>query len=102
MEPVVYAFDINKDTFPGLTAINLGSVMNFIIPMIMIVAALGFLAMLLLGAFQWMTAGDKPDNISKAQKTMVFAFLGLILVIFSYTFVRIIVTILGVNKNVPL
>ena len=97
----VYAIDINTTTFPAAKLASISSLMNFIIPGITLIASLGFGAMLMLGAFQWLTAGEKAENVGKAQKTMTFAAIGLFFIIFSYAFVKIIVSVLGV-KDLPI
>lgn len=44
-----------------------------------------FLGLTLTAGFQWMTAGGNEDQISKAQKTLKAAIIGLIIVIAAYT-----------------
>jgi hypothetical protein len=96
------AFDIRD---PGVFAPNIftnfGGVLNFVIPFISIGAALAFLGMMLLGAFQWITAGDSSENVAKAQKTIMFAIAGMIVVFVSYAGVKIISVIFGINGILP-
>jgi hypothetical protein len=80
---------------------SVGTLMSFFIPFITLGAGLAFLAMLLFGAFQWITAGDNPENVSKSQKTIVFAIFGLILVIVSFAVMKIIGVIFGLGNALP-
>lgn len=73
------------------------SILNIVVPNMILGASLLFLAMLLLGAFQWLTAGDNPENLKKSSKTLTFAVIGLAIVIVSFTVVKLIGLILQVN-----
>jgi hypothetical protein len=95
-------FIIDKTTFPAARLFSLAQLINFGIPMITTLASLAFAAMLLYAAFIWLTAGDKKDSVAKAWKIMTFAVLGLVLVLFSYAFVKIILVVFKVNNLVPL
>lgn len=94
---MVYALDINAGNFAPATIANFASILNVILPLLILGAALLFLAMLLRGAFTWLTAGDKAESIATAQKTIIFAGLGLALVAFSFLFLKIITFVLGIT-----
>src|SRR3989344_7788630 len=52
--------------------------------------------LVLLGAFQYITASGKPEQMQKAQETIISALTGLVVIIFSVVLLRIIgVDILG-------
>lgn len=85
----------NSNFYPPAAVGNLGAMLNFIIPILSAGAALIFLGMLMLAGFTWITAGDKPENVQKAQKIMTFAVLGLLIVFFSYLAMKVISMVLG-------
>ena len=94
---MIYAINIGENNFPPAKISNLGKILNVILPLLQIGAALLFLVMLFRAAFTWITAGDKAENIAKAQKMMVFAVIGLLIVAFSFLFVKIIGYMLNIN-----
>jgi hypothetical protein len=88
----------DPNVFAPARLLSINSLIGFIIPFISIGAALAFLGMMLLGAFQWVTAGDNAENVGKAQKTLMFAIFGLLLVFLSYAAMKIITTIFGITS----
>jgi hypothetical protein len=76
---------------------TIGGLLNTIVPMVLIIGSLSFLAMLLYAAFLILTAGGSADNISKAQKMATWAVIGLMVMVFSYTFMRVIANILKIQ-----
>lgn len=94
---MAFAIDINSENFAPAKISNLATILNIILPLLQVGAALIFLVVLLQAAFTWITAGDKAENIAKAQKMMIFAIIGLLIVVFSFVFVKIIGYMLKVN-----
>lgn len=94
---MVNAIDINPTTFPPAKISSLGTILNVLLPLLQVGAALIFLVMLLQAAFTWITAGDKSENLAKVQKQIVFAVIGLLIVVFSFIFVKIISYFFQVN-----
>jgi hypothetical protein len=88
---------INPSTFAPAKITNLGTILNVILPLLQAGAALLFLATLLQAGFIWITAGDKPENIAKARKKIFFAIIGLLIVVLSFVFVKIIGYMLQIN-----
>lgn len=86
----VYALTIDENSFPAAKFATLDKLVNLILPLLTTGAALLLLVMLLYGGFIWLTASDNPENLKKAQKTMTFAILGLVIVIASYLIVKLI------------
>jgi hypothetical protein len=87
----VYAIDLADQTVNPLARIaNFGTILNVIIPIFMLGAALIFLAMLIMGAFTFLTAGGNPENMKKAQGTLFSAVLGILVVASSYLIVKLI------------
>ncbi len=73
---------------------------NILLPLALVVAALIFLVMLLRGAFTWLTAGADPKSVENAQKTIVFAIIGIVIAVSSFFVVKLIASILKV-QNLP-
>ena len=96
---MVEAIDI-KDSFAPAKFGTIGSLLNVIIPIIIIVASGVLLAMLVMGAFTVLTAGGDPEKIKKAQHTITYAVFGFAIIILSYFIVKLISYITGIN--VPL
>lgn len=95
---MVYAdFKIDETTFPPARIADIGGILNLILPLLVLGAALLFLIMFLFAGFQWLTAGGSMDNAKKAQKTMTFAVIGLVVVVISYTAVKLIGFILQIT-----
>ena len=80
--------DPTKNPMAKFTTIS--SFTNIFIPLMMIAAGFFTLSMLLMGAYKYLTSEGNPEKISKAQSTMVYAVLGLFLVVASFIFTKII------------
>jgi len=98
---MIYAIEINPTTFSPAKINTVASLMRIILPLIMTAVAIFFLIILLQAAFKILTAGDNKETVAKAQKTISFAVLGLIVVVISFFLVRIIGTILQINSLLP-
>ncbi|MFH0979385.1 MAG: hypothetical protein V1803_00330 [Candidatus Roizmanbacteria bacterium] len=95
---MLYAMEINPTTFQPARIANIGLLLNVVLPLMMSGAALIFLVMTLYGAFNLLTHGDNPEGIKKAYSTLVFAVVGLIIVIASFVAVSLIGKLLGIDK----
>ena len=94
---MVFAIEVNQNNFAPAKILSVGTLMTVILPLVILVMALVFLVVLFRSAFQILTAGDNKEAVSKAQKTISFAVLGLVLVVTSFLLVRIIGMILKVQ-----
>jgi hypothetical protein len=94
---MVYAMTIDQNTFAPAKFMDIASLFNLILPIIMVGGALIFFVMLLQAAFMWLTSEGKPESILKAQKALIFAVIGLIVFISAFMIVKII----GIILNVP-
>jgi len=94
---MIFAIEINQNNFAPAKISSIAILMRLILPLLMLGAALFFLIILLKAAFMILTAGDSKEVVAKAQKTIGFAVLGLILVVISFLLVRIIGMILKVQ-----
>ncbi len=93
---------INPTTLPSFfppagKLTNISSVLNLILPIVTIGAALIFLIMTLYASFTWVTAGGDTKNVEKAQKILTFSILGFVIVIVSFFAVKLIGVILGLK-----
>lgn len=97
MIPGAYAkVRIDQTTVNPIAKFNsLGSVLNLVLPTVMIVAALLFLAILLYGAFTYVTSSGEQDKVQKARKTITYSVLGLVLILFSYLIVSLVGLVIG-------
>ena len=92
---MVYALSIDSTTFPAAEFSNISSVLNIVLPLTMAGAAMIFLAMTLMAAFNIITHGDNPDALKKAYSSLIFSVVGILIVISSYLVVRVIGGIIG-------
>ncbi len=91
----------NPHVFAPARISSIGTLMNLIIPLLLLGAALLFLIMGLMAGFNILTGGDNPDQIKKAQQSLGFSVLGIIIVICSFLAVKLISMVLGVNNALP-
>lgn len=73
------------------------TLVNLIVPIMMLVGGIITLSMLLLGAYKYLTSEGNPEKISKAQSVLIYAVLGLFLIVASFVITRIIGYVLKVD-----
>ena len=93
----VYGIDLRTDFVPAANFGTISSFVNLFIPLMMVAASVLTLIMFLWGGFTYLTAGGDSEMIAKAQKIFSFTIVGLVLIISSYLFVKLIGKILGIN-----
>lgn len=99
---MIYAVDISDpNIFAPAKFTNLSTILNLILPLATGGAALLFLAVILSASFKILTHGDSPEAIKKAQSSIAFAVLGLIVVIISFLTVNLIGKMLGITSILP-
>ena len=76
---------------------DIGKLLNQILPTIMLTASLVFLAILLYGAFSYVTSSGEQEKIQKARKTITYSMVGLVLIFLSYLIVQIVSMITGIT-----
>lgn len=77
----------------GLGFTTLSQAINTILSVIFFGAALAAFVFIVLGAFQYVTAGDDASKTEKARKTITNAVVGLILVALVYVIFQIVIRI---------
>jgi len=87
----------NTDINPVAKFSTIGSFVNIIVPVLMLVGGLITLTMLLLGAYKYLTSEGNPEKISKAQSTLLYAVLGLFLIVASFILTKVIGWVLQVD-----
>ena len=97
MIPAAYAsVRIDQTSVNPIAKFNsIGSILNLLLPTIMIVASLVFLAILLYGAFTYVTSSGEQDKVQKPRKTITYSVLGLVLILFSYLIVSLVGVVTG-------
>jgi len=95
------AIDLQAQKPPGMIP-DIPTLVNFLVPLLFIGAAIIFLFTLLYGAFMVITAEGNPENIKKAQKLLTYAVIGLVIVVLSYFIVSLIKTLLNISTPLPI
>lgn len=75
---------------------NIGTILNQVLPTLMVVASLVALALLIFGALTYVTSSGEQEKVQKARKTITYSILGLVLIFLSYLMVRIVSFITGI------
>jgi hypothetical protein len=70
---------------------------NLVIPLMMIAGGFITLMMLLYGAFTYLTSEGNAEKVKKSQSIIVYAVMGLFLVVASFVFTKIIGVIFNVK-----
>ncbi len=99
--PTDTPFIINETSFPAAKLGTFANLLNIVLPLLMIGAAFLLLVMLLRAGLAWISSGDNPESLKKAQQTITFAVFGLIIVIVSFLVVKLIGIIFNIN-TIPL
>ncbi len=71
------------------------TIINQLIRLVMVIAALLAFAFLILGGFRWITSGGDRGKITQARSTLIAAVLGLVMVSASYAILLLVLRFLG-------
>ena len=82
---------------PNGINLSLSDLINFGLNILFVVAILAALAFLLWGGISWITSGGDKEKLEKARKTIIYAIIGLIVVLLSVVIIHIIGIFLGVE-----
>mgnify|MGYP000008683568 CR=1 FL=1 len=94
---MVYAIEIGPTNFIPSKIADIGTLLNILLPLLMIGGAAILFVMLMIGGFRWLTAGDNPESVKQAQQTLTYAVFGLLVVFLSYLGVKLLAVILNIN-----
>jgi len=82
----------------GINALNrFESVISMVIGIITVIGGIWFTFQILIGSYQWITAGSDKDAVTRAQKRFTNSFMGLVVLIFAYTLIALVGKTLGLN-----
>ncbi len=98
MIPVAYAVDFSRPENNPLAKFgNLAVILNVVIPVVFIGAALTFLIALFYGGYTIITAGGDTKLVEKAQAIIKYAVIGILLVLVSFLTLKVIEIVLNVD-----
>jgi hypothetical protein len=83
--------------FGPLGNVTLEGIVSGLIGFVMIIAALIFFFMLVLGGIQWMLSGGDKAGAEAARNKITAALIGLVIVFSAWAIVQLINTLFGVN-----
>jgi hypothetical protein len=100
-EPAASAFSKGSDTTGAAAAGNLEKLISNILGALTVVGGLLFIVYFVLGAFAWLTAGSDASKVQKGRDKMVFAAMGLIVLVMSYGLIGLIGSVIGLDLLNP-
>lgn len=82
--------------FPGLQNITVAGIVQALVQLILVVAALISFIFLVLGGIRWITSGGDKEGTAKAQGTITAALIGLVIVFAAWAIVNLLQTFFGI------
>ncbi|HEY4694478.1 MAG TPA: hypothetical protein VIH52_00775 [Candidatus Nanoarchaeia archaeon] len=76
---------------------NLGEIFQSLLTLAFFVAGLAFLAMLVLGGIQWISAGGDAKALDAARTRITNAVVGLVIVVAAYALTAIVEQVFGIS-----
>lgn len=89
---------VNSTNFPAARFFDLSTLLNIIIPNLVIFAAILFIGMLAYGGFMFMKSTGKAEDLKKAQQVIIYAIAGLLIVLSSFLLVKLIASIFDIQQ----
>src|SRR4030042_3206612 len=83
--------------FANLATIDFGSLVRLAISFILIVAAVAFFFMLVLGGIRWITSGGDKGKTESARNQITAGLVGLVIVFAAWAILTLIESFFGVN-----
>ena len=83
---------------PAGYATDVGSLINDLLRLVMVIAALLVFGQLIWGGISWITSGGDKTKIEEARGKIVAAVVGLIVVASSYAILQLVLTFLGISS----
>jgi len=83
--------------FNNLVSINPQGLVSLVLGAVLIIAALAFFFMLILGGIKWITSGGDKGKIESARSQITAALIGLVIVFAAWAILNIIENFFGVN-----
>ena len=88
--------DLIDDINVGTTNSNLPGILINIINVVLGFLALIAVIIVLIGGFEWMTAGGSDDKVANAQKRLKYGLIGLVIIFLAYAIVTFVINKLDV------
>lgn len=76
---------------------NIGSLVNILVPTLMLVAAFGFLAMIFYAGFKLLSSAGDPEKITEARNIITYGVIGLLIMMVSFLVVKVVEYVLGID-----
>lgn len=95
-QALAYAINPVDVGLPG-TFTDLGTIITFVLPVVITLSGLAAFAFLLLGGVKYLTSGGDDKAIGEARKIITNAILGLLIVFVAYWVIKILETVLGLE-----
>lgn len=90
--------------FSGLNAITIENLVSALIIIVLVIAALVFLFMLILGGIRYITSGGDKGQTESARSQITAALIGLVIVFAAWAIINLISAFFGINilsLNIP-
>lgn len=88
--------DVTCENFPPACFTNISGVIDFILPVLFLLAAVVLLGVLIFAAFKMMTSDGEADNFKTIKNTITYAVIGVLVIVLAYFLVRVIAFALGI------
>lgn len=86
-----------KGNWASLSNLTPGGIISTLISMIMVVAAVAFFFMLVIGGIRWITSGGDKGQTEGARNQITAALVGLVIVFSAWAIIKLIGTFFGVD-----
>lgn len=83
--------------FSGLGTLTLGAIIGFAINAVLILAAILFFFMLILGGVRWIVSGGDKTNTEAARSQVTAAIIGLVIVFSAWIILTFVLSIFGIE-----
>lgn len=80
-----------------LPNINIGQLITGFIGIVIIIAFIASFANLLIGGLQWIVSGGEKEKVSAAQRRILHAFIGLVVVMAAWPLFQVVQTMFGIT-----
>ena len=87
----------NSDQFKGLTGITIGGILSGAISLVLVVAAIVFFFMLVIGGIKWILSGGDKGQTEAARNQITAALVGLVIVFAAWAIATLIGNLFGVT-----
>jgi len=98
LSTVLAQIDLNAPgQFSALGGITLAGIVSALVTMVLIVAALVFFFMLILGGIKWISSGGDKSQTESARNQITAALIGLVIVFAAWAIIELINAFFGIN-----